>query len=200
MTVLPNDVRRLTSRVTNDIHSKQTFVNFFDEASFLVQSGGVGILVDSFDHAFLIRISEILECSILALLSLKSNESSDWSDHLVSFLFGDLFNLFIKWWHLLKLALGNKRSTLFQDCKEFLVGKAKGNVGDSDVDILNDLGDSVELTSEVVLQESFACDNGETFVLVVGSGATLGKSVVGGQLDLEQIPHLFGDLVLNGEV
>lgn len=113
-----------------------------------------------FNLFLFLRVAEVLDGSVFAFLALESNERGRGSDVLSLLFLAELVDLLVKGRHLFKFALGNVATALGQDFDELLVTEAEGDVGNTDLDVLDNLGASVELAREVVLQESLKGDNG----------------------------------------
>ena len=62
-----------------------------------------------------LRVTEVLDGTVLTLLSLKSNEGSDGSYKFVSFIFAQLVDLFVKRRHFLKLASSDQATSFLEN-------------------------------------------------------------------------------------
>jgi hypothetical protein len=104
---------------------------------------------NGFNLFLFLRVAEVLDGSVFALLALKSDEGGSRSDVLSLLLLAELVNLLVKGGHLFEFALGNVATALGQHLDQLLVTEAESDVGYTDLDVLENLGASVELAREV---------------------------------------------------
>lgn len=89
---------------------------------------------------FQLRVTEILESAVLTLLLLECDEGSNGSDEFRALLLRQLVDLLVEGRDLFKIPCGDQRASLREKCEQLLVVESKSDAGDSDLAVLDHVG------------------------------------------------------------